>query len=224
MVMAQTSSKGKVVSRDKKPNYNQLPLEEREKLLKPYLPLPRDRTRSQDRQATHSKHAPSSAVQSLFSLSFNDLLKLLIHKLLFHLIQLVFSIYIRIRQTYHAVRELIFSVLYYHNRTPEFIQKDVKGLSRLPRHLSVIVDLRAQGSKEAVQRLMHDVAELAAWCACAGIEMLSVYEKTGKYCRNYTKLVAAMTAALTSDLSGLLIRSLYADTTAIYRRPEITNT
>lgn len=84
------------------------------------------------------------------------------------------------------------------------------------------MDLRAEGSKEAVQRLMHDVAELAAWCACAGIEMLSVYEKTGKHCRDNTRTTLASTVSLGSDLQGLSIRGMYADMIAIYRRLEIT--
>jgi hypothetical protein len=28
---------------------------------------------------------------------------------------------------------------------------------------------------------MDEVAEIAAWCACVGIPMLSVYEKTGSW-------------------------------------------
>ena len=30
-----------------------------------------------------------------------------------------------------------------------------------------------------LEALMDEVAEIAAWCSCVGIPMLSVYEKTG---------------------------------------------
>jgi hypothetical protein len=72
-------------------------------------------------------------------------------------------------------------VLYYHHRTPELIQKDVKGLKRIPEHLSVILKLEEGGKGGAsLEQLVDEVAEIAAWCACAGIPMLSVYERTGK--------------------------------------------
>jgi dehydrodolichyl diphosphate syntase complex subunit NUS1 len=32
-----------------------------------------------------------------------------------------------------------------------------------------------------LEALVDEVAEIAAWCTCAGIPMLSVYEQSGKY-------------------------------------------
>jgi hypothetical protein len=59
------------------------------------------------------------------------------------------------------------------------IQRDVAGLHKVPRHLAVILDQRrgklAYDADETVRR----VAELAAWCACSGIRMLTVYEPLG---------------------------------------------
>jgi dehydrodolichyl diphosphate syntase complex subunit NUS1 len=31
-----------------------------------------------------------------------------------------------------------------------------------------------------LEALVDEVAEIAAWCACVGIPMLSVYERTGR--------------------------------------------
>jgi dehydrodolichyl diphosphate syntase complex subunit NUS1 len=90
----------------------------------------------------------------------------------------IFSVYIRFRQGYHAVKDRILAILYYHHRTPELIQKDVKGLTRLPEHLSVILKLE-DGGRGGLEALVDEVAEISAWCACVGIPMLSVYEKTG---------------------------------------------
>lgn len=95
----------------------------------------------------------------------------------------IFSVYIRFRQAYHAVKDRIFAILYYHHRTPELIQKDVKGLSRLPEHLSVVLKLEDGGRGGAgLEALVDEVAEIAAWCACVGIPMLSVYEQSGMLC------------------------------------------
>ncbi len=88
----------------------------------------------------------------------------------------------RIRQAYHSVRIRIYAIMYYHHRTPELIQKDVKVLARVPKHLSVILKLENGGKGgAALEALMDEAAEIAAWCACAGIPLLSIYERTGWY-------------------------------------------
>lgn len=114
-------------------------------------------------------------------LGVRKFLKTQLHALAFAIIHTIFSIYIRLRQAYHAVKDQILAILYYHHRTPELIQKDVKGLSRLPQHLSVILKLEDGGrGGTGLEALVDELAEIAAWCACVGIPMLSVYEKTGK--------------------------------------------
>jgi len=99
----------------------------------------------------------------------------------------IFSVYIRIRQAYHAVKDRILAILYYHHRTPELIQKDVKGLSRLPQHLSVVLKLEDGGRGGAgLEALVDEMAEISAWCACVGIPILSVYEQTGELVTDIT--------------------------------------
>jgi dehydrodolichyl diphosphate syntase complex subunit NUS1 len=102
------------------------------------------------------------------------------HAFVYAIVHAVFSVYIRFRQAYHAVKDRILSILYYHHRTPELIQKDVKALSRLPQHLSVILKLEDGGRGGAgLEALVNELAEISAWCACIGIPNLSVYESTG---------------------------------------------
>lgn len=103
-----------------------------------------------------------------------------LHILLYTIIHTIFSLYIKFRIAYHAVADRIYSVLYYHHRTPELIERDVKRLSRLPKHLSVILSLEdhRRGGAE-LERLVNEAADIAAWCASAGIPRLSIYEKTG---------------------------------------------
>jgi len=141
----------------------------REELIKPYLPSPPPS--SSARNAPHRKPQP-----------IRTFLKTQLHLLVYTIIHTLFSLYIRVRQTYHAIVDRIFAILYYHHRTPELIQKDVKGLSKLPQHLSVILELREEDRGGAgLEALVDDVAEISAWCACVGIPMLSIYEKTGNY-------------------------------------------
>jgi dehydrodolichyl diphosphate syntase complex subunit NUS1 len=115
-------------------------------------------------------------------LGVRKFLKTQLHILFYAIVHTIFSVYIRFRQAYHAVKDRILAILYYHHRTPELIQKDVKGLSRLPKHISVILKLGDGGRGGAgLEALVDEVAEISAWCACIGIPTLSVYEKTGKY-------------------------------------------
>ena len=144
---------------------------EREKLLLPYLP-------QESEAQSRKKHKP-----------IRSFLKAQLHFVIYTAIHLCFSLYIRTRRTIRAVLHRVSAILYYHHRTPELIRRDVRGLARLPQHLSVVLTLPSgndprnlggqDGGPEAVRALLDDVAELSAWCASAGIPLLSVYEATG---------------------------------------------
>ncbi|KAF2172371.1 hypothetical protein M409DRAFT_63082 [Zasmidium cellare ATCC 36951] len=150
----------------------QLTPSERERLLKPYLPR-------EPIQPVHS-NSPKSNGPFHHRQRVRPAMRHLIHSLLFSIIHIVFSTLIRIRQIYHALLDRVFAVLYYHHRTPELIRRDVKNLSRIPKHLSVILDLPPEGGKkDALETLLNDACELAAWSASAGVPMLSIYERTG---------------------------------------------
>ncbi|KAL8935584.1 MAG: hypothetical protein Q9216_005351 [Gyalolechia sp. 2 TL-2023] len=142
---------------------DKLSAQEREKILTPYLP---------PIQPQITKPPKSQPIR-LF-------LKTQLHILAFVIMHAMFSLYIRFRQAYHVVLDRIFAVLYYHHRAPELIRQDIRGLSRIPQHLSVILELQDEEQGLArLEKLLDDVAELSAWCAGVGIPMLSVYEKTG---------------------------------------------
>ena len=144
----------------------------------PYLPPPP--TRSPGRKDPKTRQRESR-------LGVRRFLRTQLHLLVFTIIHAFFSLYIKIRQTYHAVRDRINSIRRYHYRTPGFIKQDVRGLNRLPKHLSIILKLEDNGRGGAeLERLVNEVAEVSAWCASAGIPTLTVYEKTGKdaFCHN----------------------------------------
>lgn len=143
---------------------------DREALLKPYLPDPADLTNP--RQAFSRRRKPRKTPIRTF-------LKSQIHRLAYALTHIIFGIVVRLIQAYHAVVDRVLAIVYHHHRTPELIRKDVRGLKRIPEHLSVILTLRTEDDALAV--LMDEVAELAAWCTCAGITQLSVYEKSGEF-------------------------------------------
>lgn len=151
---------------------NRLNAADRENLLKQYLPDPAELSRS--RASTSSSRQRRQKARKTPIRTF---LKSQLHHLVYALTHIIFGIVVRLLHAYHAVVDRIFAIVYHHHRTPELIRKDVRGLKRLPQHLSVILALRTEDDALAV--LMDEVAELAAWSACAGIPQLSVYEKTG---------------------------------------------
>ncbi|KAL1842558.1 hypothetical protein VTJ49DRAFT_3348 [Mycothermus thermophilus] len=167
---------------DARAGHTLLTPEERLKLIKPYLPPPPSRSRSRSPRVDVTSNSSSSRTRHDRPprLGVRRFLLRLYHQLVFVIIHVVFSVYIRLRQAYHAVANRIYSVYYYHHRTPELIRRDVKGLRKLPKHLSVILTLDDQGRRSAgLERVINEVADVAAWCASAGIPHLSVYEKTG---------------------------------------------
>ncbi|KAI4146912.1 MAG: hypothetical protein LQ341_001943 [Variospora aurantia] len=142
---------------------DKLSVSEREGLLKPYLP---------QNQPTNTKPLKSQPIRHFC--------KVQLHLLAYALMHALFSIYIRFRQAYHILLDRIFAVLYYHHRAPELIKQDIQALTRIPQHLTVILELKEEEQGfVGLEKLLDDVAEISAWCAGAGIPMLSVYERTG---------------------------------------------
>lgn len=149
---------------------------ERERLLKPYLPAVHSKS-SKPLEST-SSNAPSRQKSRGHKRRVRPFLKAKLHFLVFFLIQFIFGVYVRLRQIYHATLYRVLAIRHHHHRTPEYIQKDVKNLDRIPDHLSVILKFKTE-EDGGLEALMDEVAELCAWSAAAGIPLLSVYEKSG---------------------------------------------
>jgi len=162
------SRETKIYRQDARKKGNGLTPQQREELVKPYLPLP--------------PKAKITTPRRRLSQSARDIATDQLHLLVYTIMHTIFSIYIRIRQTYHICVDKVFAILYYHHKAPELIRQDVKNLTRLPEHLSIILELKGEEKGTAgLEALMDEVAEISAWCACVGIPMLSVYEKTGAF-------------------------------------------
>ncbi|CAL3972062.1 unnamed protein product [Diplocarpon coronariae] len=178
--MPRATRETQIYRKDAKHNHNLLTPAEREKLIEPYLPSPPSQSPSRRGGASSIPTIRTDSPKTHSRLGVRKFLRNQLHALLYAVVHTIFSAYVRLRQAYHAVNDRILAILFYHHRTPELIQKDVKGLSRLPTHLSVILNLEDGGRGGAgLEALVDEVAEISAWCACAGIPMLSIYEKSG---------------------------------------------
>lgn len=141
--------------------------QDRIKLIEPYLP---------EQHEERERRTRRKSVLGVRRFLANQL-----YLFVYTLIHTVFSLYIRTRQAYHFCKHRTRSILSYHHRTPEIIEGDIKKLDRIPKHLSVILRLEEDNGRAGaeLEKLVNEVADIAAWCACAGIPKLSVYEKTG---------------------------------------------
>ncbi|KAF2435607.1 Undecaprenyl diphosphate synthase [Tothia fuscella] len=147
--------------------------QERERMLRKFLP-------TTPSPSTPSTISPDPSPFPSRAPPIRNLIKSQIHTLIYTFIHLFFGLYVRTRIAYHAIVDRILAILYYHHRTPDLIRKDVKNLSRLPEHLSVILSVNTDDDRGAgLEQLVHEVSEISAWCASAGIPALSIYERTG---------------------------------------------
>lgn len=137
--------------------------------LQPYLPPAPSETESRG----HGKQGKSR-------LGVRRFLKQMLYVVVYTIIHTCFSLYIRIRQAYHGVKDHAYSVLKYHHRAPDIIARDCQDLKRRPKHLSVILKLEDNGRGGAeLEQLVNEVTDICAWSASAKIPVLSIYEKTG---------------------------------------------
>ncbi|KAK2734789.1 di-cis-decaprenylcistransferase [Colletotrichum kahawae] len=145
--------------------------ENRRKIIDNYLPTPEEDTRQQWREDNVPRPGRFGLRRAL---------RQKLHLFIYTVIHAIFSLYIRIRQAWHLVCYHVSSVMFYHHRTPEYIERDVVGLKKKPKHLSVILKTEEGGRHGAeLERLVGEAAEIAVWCVCAKIPVLTVYERTG---------------------------------------------
>lgn len=150
----------------------------RETYLKRFLPIPRDAASRQQPARTPSKPSKNKLPRKK---PIRTAVKTEVYYIVYVIIHTFFGIYLRLRTAYSAIIDRVLAILYYHHRTPELIQKDIRGLDRVPQHLSVILTLTTEGDKNSgLEKLLNEVGEISAWCASAGIPALSIYERTGK--------------------------------------------
>ncbi|KAI1340401.1 Decaprenyl diphosphate synthase-like protein [Xylariaceae sp. FL0016] len=161
------SAKDKEIYRRNEKGDQNLAAKEREELVKTYLPPPPAQQQSRNRE-------------KLPRIGLRKFLKYQLYVFFYFVVHAVFSLYIRSRMAWHAVKDTTLSVLKHHYNTPDYVEKDIKALARKPRHVSFILTLEDGGRRDdALDKLQSEVAEIAAWCSAADIPKLSFYERTG---------------------------------------------
>ncbi|PKS06393.1 hypothetical protein jhhlp_007141 [Lomentospora prolificans] len=161
---------------DEKENHRLLGDDERQRLLNDYMPPPPPPEKVSPAKTWEKK---STQPPRNSRLGVRRFLKNQLHLLIFALLHSIFSLYVKIRQTWNKVCYRISSIISYHHRTPELIENDVRALRQKPEHLSAILNMQEDGRATELERLVNEAADLAVWTACAGIPVLSIYERSG---------------------------------------------
>lgn len=166
----------------------QLTAEDRERMMKPFLPAEISSSSDPSRASSPAPNGKQSKRSNRNRHSHNrrkaGLVRQALYVFIYTAISFVFSIFFRFRRAWRLCKGKVVSLLKHHHRTPEFIQRDTEHLEKLPTHLSVILELHQSDEdlgNAGLEGLMHDVCEIAAWTASAGIQFLSIYERTGEF-------------------------------------------
>jgi hypothetical protein len=101
-------------------------------------------------------------------------------------LQTVVSVYLSVLAVKHQLVNTVWELWYNWHAWiwwgQWMIRMDVDKLHKVPRHLAVILDERRARRAYDADETVRRVAELAAWCACSGIRILTIYEPTGLPC------------------------------------------
>lgn len=110
--------------------------------------------------------------------------------LLLWLLQTLILYYLSFAKFKHRVVDFLCGIWYDWHAWPWcgkfMIKRDVANLSKIPRHVAVILDEKKMKREYDADETVRRAVEIATWCACAGIPIVTVYEPTGKRIqRNY---------------------------------------
>ena len=160
-----------------------LPSPQKSPLLRPASPrssslvVPRSGSRPRDRRSFSSTQKlpvlepSSSPIRKQFDF------------LLLWILQTITSVYLTIiafkNHIIYTIRGLWYNWHAWAWCAKWMIRRDIAGLHKLPRHIAVILDERKAEREYDSDETVRRTTEFATWCACAGICILTVYERTG---------------------------------------------
>lgn len=112
--------------------------------------------------------------------SFWEMFKFYVNHLLLLTLFFLISIYKNFQYIYRRSYLRFLTLTYYPNKSPQVIREDVGKLSKLPKTISCLLDMKDEDDENGgLDGLINQVGELAAWSISAGITGLIVYEYTG---------------------------------------------
>ncbi|KAK9473533.1 Decaprenyl diphosphate synthase-like protein [Dipodascopsis tothii] len=114
---------------------------------------------------------PKSALGLMVFYVFHTIL------ILFHIVLALYTIF---SKHYNLAKNYTMAVAYHHHRTPQLIKNDLKGLSKTPKHVGVVLQYKESEEGGGIEGLIEHIAEIASWSLGASVTTLTIYERTGK--------------------------------------------
>ena len=144
-------------------------------------PLSKERTKVRHRGPRTLK-STSSAIITPAEQARNDLspLSQQFYTTLLFLIHFIYIIYYRCRRLFRRTVSKVWAVLYYpRGQFAYFIRTDARKLRKRPQHLAIILADHSDMSMEAFDLTFRQICKVSGWCYCAGINSLTLYERSG---------------------------------------------
>lgn len=123
-----------------------------------------------------------------------------------HTILLFVFLFISIYRNFHHLYERItlkyLTLAYYPSKSPQVIRDDVSKLTKIPKRMACILDLKDDDDENGgVDGLINQVSELSAWALSAGITSLTIYEYNGLLSTNHRVHLPLLTRELSKNLA-----------------------
>lgn len=104
---------------------------------------------------------------------------------------------------YHYSMIKFYTLIYYPNKSPQVIREDVNKLTRIPKRMSCILDLKHTDDENGgVEGLINNIGELTAWSISAGIPDLIIYEYNGVLINDYQTYLPQIIKHLNKSLAN----------------------
>lgn len=115
-------------------------------------------------------------------------LEYIFYKCLLVFLFIIYGIYRYFQLKYNFLKLKIYNIYYNPSNTPQLIRQDVTQLSKIPKRLAAILEIKPVGDVDGgINGLLNDASRLVCWTVSAGIKHLMLYDYDGLLQRNVHK-------------------------------------
>ncbi|SCU92677.1 LAMI_0E11540g1_1 [Lachancea mirantina] len=112
-------------------------------------------------------------------------LEFVFYKVFLCLFFLTYACFRYFQYTVNKIKIHVLNIAYSPSNTPQLIRQDVLKLSKLPKRLAAILEIKSEGDVGGgVSGLINDGSDLVAWSVSAGIKHLTLYDFDGYLKKN----------------------------------------
>ena len=107
-------------------------------------------------------------------------LQFIFYKVLLLALYVLFGVFRYFQYQYNKMRLRVLGIVYNSTTTPQLIRQDVLKLSKIPKRLAAILEMKPAGEVGGgIKGLQNDASELVFWTVSAGVKHLMLYDFDG---------------------------------------------